>query len=330
MKTKPPAVVLYVGPEEGEKRAAIESLRDSIPGGPEEMEAYSFFAFETPASEVVTLLRNGSLFGSHLFVRYRAAEQIKRKEDLSFLEEYAAHPSEHATLILESDQVRVERKLEQIVGAGNKRIFWEMFDNQKEGWVQAYVQRQGAGIEGEAVELLLELVENNTAELRMELDRLIAFVGKEITVDAVERYVYHAKEESVFTLFDAIIANDFPSALEKTGKLAATVDPGRVLGGLERQFDRLLAIHLYRQRKLPEAGLFGKQGVDMRSKRAQKSYLRAAELFPYETTRRIVMLCNEAEEALRSVPADLHYGILQQVIYSVMRREASWFPVAES
>lgn len=320
---------LFLGPEEGEKRVAVGQIREQIIADAGEIEEYSYFAFETPIADVVSLLRNGSLFAGHIFVRLRFAESIKLKDDLELLSSYLKSPPAEATLVFESGETRVDKRLETIVGPGGKRIFWEMFDNQKEGWVRAYVQRRGGTIDQDAVELLLDLVENNTVELRTEIDRLMAFVGKHLCLDDVDRHIYHAREENVFSLFDAVAAGDFPGAMEILSKLSASADMGQTLGGLSWQFDRLFRLHRLRLRHTDESAIFSRQGIDVKSKRAQKTYTSAARIFDSGTVNRIVVLLNETEEAIRSLPTQLHFGIMQDMLYSILRREGRWRPFAD-
>lgn len=317
---------LFLGPEEGEKAGAVQKIREQLVSSGKELEDYNYFAFETSVSEIVSLLRNGSLFGTHLFIRFRSAELIKKKEDIDLLSALLASPLESGTLVFESTSVRVDKRIETLVGSSGKQIFWEMFDNQKEGWIRGYVRRHGSTIDDEAIELLLDLVDNNTQELRTEIDKLIAFVGKDIGVQDVEHHVYHAREENVFTLFDALAVGTLTQTLDILLAMSAVVDSGRIVSGLLRQFERLFLIHRLKRQGIEEGRLFSMKGVEIRSKRAQKSYGAATRRFNLATTRRILMLLTEAEALLRSTASALHVGILQQVIYSLVEREARWLP----
>ncbi len=322
---KTPPVVLYLGPEEGEKLSAIRSIRESL-SSDGDVEQHVLYAFETDPDQVVSLLRNESLFSSHTLIRYRNAEVLKKKDDVNRLATYIREPNRNATLILESNEIRVNKTIESAVGSANKRIFWEMFDNQKEGWVQGYVQRRGASIEPEAVDLLLDLVDNNTLELRSELDRLLAFDGPLISAAAVDRYIAHAKQESVFSLFDAIAAGDTQHALTILRKLCASEEVGRIVAGLSWQIDRLQAIHRIAREKGSRSAAFSAPGVSVRSKRAQRTYTAALDRYDEATVRRAVVLVNSTEELLRSVPAPLHQGVVQSLMYSLMVRQARWLP----
>ncbi len=327
----PPPAVLFLGPEEGEKQAAVQELRQimrTIHG--EGLEEYSFYAFETSPAEVVGILQNGSLFGSGACVRYRSVEVLKRKEEFALLLKYVEQPVPTALLIMESSEVSVAADLKKVAGSANTRVFWEMFENQKQGWLMGYFRRQDVRIDPDAVELLLELVDNNTMDLRMEADRLIGCVGRRITADDVDQYVYHAREESIFTLYDAVVAGDLEHALDILAKLVVLSDSVQILLGLSWQIDRLHLLQTLRDAGTAESGLFAEMkritGQEVRSKRQQRSLLDAAKRYSLEDCSAIRILTGDTDALLRTVPAALHPGILQQYLYSVILRRGRWRP----
>ncbi|MDA3948515.1 MAG: DNA polymerase III subunit delta [Spirochaeta sp.] len=324
-------IVLFLGPEEGDKQDAINELRSALrKRHGDELEEHSFYAFETPAHHVTGILQNGSLFGSATFVRYRAVEHLKKKDDVAALLEYAKKPVDSTVLVLESAEIGANRDLEKAVGGRNKKIFWEMFEDQKQGWLQGYFRRHNVQIEPDAVELMLELVQNNTMELRQEADRLIAFVGDHITTDDVDRYIYHAKEENVFTLYDAIVDRDLDHALDIALKLLVTTDPVQILGGLAWQLDRLYALQTLRAAGVPDARLFEELGTftgrKITSKRAQKSLRVAADRYSLPDCTAIKLLTGDIDALLRSVPTAFHGNLLQQYLYSIIVRNGRWSP----
>lgn len=329
MSTAP--VVLFLGPEEGEKQSAIRELREAMRNRHgDDLEEHTFYAFDTPSESVVALLQNGSLFGSGTIVRYRAVEHLKRKDEYEPLQRYAENPGASALLILESSEVSVAKGVEQAAGPKNKRVFWEMFDNQKHGWLEGYFRRNKVKIEPEAVELMLELVQNNTMELRQEADRLISFVGDTITVEEVDRYIYHAREESVFSLFDALMAHDLDHALDILGKLMAENEAVQILLGLSWQLDRLYHLQMLRAAGLPDGELFAElarvTGRRVNSKRAQKNLLSALRAYGRLDSERILVLTGEVDALLRTVPAGYHRGLMEQFLYSVVVRGGAWSP----
>ena len=213
---EPPARLL-LGPEEGEKSAFIEKITEALAARlGEPPERSRFYAGETSMAEIVRCLRNMSLFARHRLVIVSNAEEVKRAEEVAALVEYLASPAEDATLLLLSpgfpgdidrritgDQ---KKKTPGAVPFEHQKVFWEMFDNQKQGWVTSFFRQRKISIAAEAVEYILDMVENNTRDMRVECERLALFFGPDaaITLESVEQYIYHSKEENVFTLFDRI------------------------------------------------------------------------------------------------------------------------------
>lgn len=325
-------VVAFLGPEEGDKNSAIAELRAAMAARHGDgLEEHTFYAFDTAIDHVLALLRNGSLFGTGTIIRYRAIESLKNKGDHEQLAGYVGKPSPDALLILETAETRVADSLEKAVGKPNVRVFWEMFDNQKRGWLGGYFRRHKVSIEPDAVELILELVDNNTVDLQQEADRLISWLGETITVEDVDRYIYHVREESVFTLYDAIVAGDLDHALDIARALLITSEAVQVLLGLSWQIDRLVAFQMIRAEGAADADLFTLVqrhlgGPPIRNRRAQESLRAAARRYPYDACLRIRALTGETDALLRTVPSALHGGLIETYLYSVIVRGGNWSP----
>ncbi|MFO8065833.1 MAG: DNA polymerase III subunit delta, partial [Spirochaetia bacterium] len=250
-------VYLLLGPEQGEKAKEVRRIRElaakqasagGAGGGGEAggadaeaaVDEHRFYAFETPIQEALSLLRSGSLFSSHTLVVVHGAEQLKRKEDLDLLEAYLEHPSESGTLVLVSDEFRIKdprskKDWTKGIPEDNRKIFWEMFENQKRDWLSSFFRRKYVDIDDEAIELILELVDNNTLELKRAAGRLAMFVGEggRLSAEEVETYLYHSKSENVFTLFRAIVDRDLEGALELLRKLLLSSEnsPPSIIAG---------------------------------------------------------------------------------------------------
>ena len=333
---QPVPIYLFLGPEEGEKGAAIAEQRSALQsrtGG--ELEEFNLYAFDTTPADLVGILLNGSLFGSGTFVRYKAVEQLRRKEEIAPLLKYAASPNETAVLILESSEIRVHDDLVKAAGPAGRRIFWEMFEDQKQAWLGGYFRRHRVAIEPEALELLLELVENNTLDLRHEADKLIAFGGERVNMEDVERFVYHAREENVFTLFDAIVESDLEHALDIASTLLVQQDPVRLVGGIARQIDRILLFQNLREDERDDQRAIaalesllhrGSGKPRALSKTARNGLLRAAGRFPLSACRSMARLSVDADALFRSVSADFHRGLFEHYLYSLIKRNGEWNP----
>jgi DNA polymerase-3 subunit delta len=235
--------LLFLGPEFGEKQDAIELIRQNLQkqyGAPPEES--SFYAGETAVNEMVSVLRNGSLFSDARLFFIKNAELLKKKDELELLGSYMAAPQEDTTLILISDNTSLDKALEKGVSKEGKRIFWELFENKKTEWVANFFRREGYRITGEGIEAILELVENNTDSLRRECSRLMLFLGKDDVVGEadVEKWLSHTREESAFTLFSRIAEGDLSRSAEILhALLAAKEKPAAILGVMAWCFRKL-------------------------------------------------------------------------------------------
>lgn len=316
--TEAGGVHLLLGPEVGEKAQHIDHIRKVIAkqngDAPEE---HIYYAEEQPISGVLPLLRTTSLFSGHTLIVYHGAEQIKNKGDTGPLAEYIANPGDDATLVLVSEEHRIDLAWAKKLDKDRKRVFWEMFDSQKKGWVTAFCRRRSVDIEDEAVDLLLELVENNTMALSQELERLCEFAGKggTITAEIVERYLYHSKDENVFSLFDHVAAGSLEHALEISAKLLRTSEnnPVQLMAGLVWQFRRLRDLRaLMDQRYDPNEAL---TKLNIRAKRTQRIYADGARRYSKAELDRMIALAADFDAELRSGLSHWGGALLQQFLY---------------
>jgi DNA polymerase-3 subunit delta len=233
---------LFLGPELGKKQDAIDEIKRGLAGAHAVPEETSFYAGETPVSQITSILRNGSLFAESRLVLIKNAEFIKKKDEVELLASYIASPQEDTALILISEQTSLAKGLEDAAGRENRQIFYELFENQKIEWVASYFRREGFTLDPDAIETILELVENNTAALRRECSRLMLFFGKDTVIRAadVEERLSHTREESTFTLFSRIAAGDAAKGFESLHTLlAAREAPPSIFAGLAWCFRKL-------------------------------------------------------------------------------------------
>ena len=128
------------------------------------------------------------------------------------------------------------------------------------------------------------MVENNTRDLRAVCERLAVFFGKDAVIrfESIEQYVYHGKEENVFTLFAGLVRRDFELSLEILDKLLLSreEDAVRILSGVSWQLNNLIQFFDLLDRGVSREQAFQKLAV--KSKRQQKLYGDACANFKLE------------------------------------------------
>ena len=317
--SKNESLYLLLGPEEGDKDAFVERLINRISKSiGQAPEIHRFYSFDSEVSEVLAALRNGALFSPYRVALLRNIELLTRKRDLDQLSQYAMHPAAQSTLVMLSEEIgRIDKRLEKLVPKENKVIFWELFENQKMGWILNYFKKRNIRIDSQAASFLLEMVENNTRELKDTCEKLSIFFGEgsEIGYADVEKILYHSKDESVFTLFDKIAGRDLEASLEVLAKLLLSreADAVSLLGGLLFQIRKLRSLKLLIEKRYSPQEAFTR--VKITSKRTQKIYSTAMQQYSLQEIRAIVQLIARFDYRVRSLGGVLQPNLLQLFLY---------------
>ena len=240
------AAHLLLGPEEGEKSAFIEKLKETLTARRgEPPEVTRFYGGESRAADVVLCLRNKTLFSrsqdGHLLGRRtaQAGGGSPGHPGIPLLPVRGRHACARDGRV----RSEVDRRIVSAIPKERQKIFWEMFDNQKQGWIVSYFRQKKITIDPTAVDYILDMVENNTRDMRTECERLALFFGQgaAIGLPDVEHYIYHSKEENVFTLFDRMCERELAGAEEVLDKilLSREAEATQIISGLLMQFRRL-------------------------------------------------------------------------------------------
>ena len=326
-------VYLLLGPEVGKKTDFIDDIiAEQKSRNKSDPDIYSFYPYGLDTIEVVSILKNGSLFAKSKVVVLHRLEEIKGKNIIDPLIAYCKNPSKDAILILLSDTIKdVPSTLRKLIPKENTVIFWEMFESEKKGWIINFFQKANIRIEPDAVDSLLELVENNTQMLKSECERLVQFFGAGaiITADQIEDFLYHSKEENVFSLFSRMVLRDLSSTLEVLGNilLSKEKDADNVLNGILWQTERLLLLRRLIDRSFSSGDAFKRVGIT--GKRNQKIYSTGIKNYNTEELERIIRLIYETQVRLRSFGGDMQIFIIQLFFHYAISKggHAPWMKV---
>ena len=316
---------LFTGPEAGERSDAVNSILKNYEKKLGTVDVHRLYAIETSVADVVSLLMNGSLFASFRFVVLCNAEIIKKKEDVELISEWVSSNDGNSALVLVSDEISVEKKLENIVPKENKKIFWELFQDKKEAWLRSFFQRNGFRITDDAIEAVLELCENDTASLKRECERFFVCFEKDhvISAEDVENLLSHNREENAFSLFDAMTAQGSPSErlenslviLQKI-RLSKVSDAIKILAGLTYSYRKLLTWISITENGISDKFELKKLGFG--SSKVQQQCRRAARLWNRQTVAEILALLAKTDISLRSGGAVFEDTLLQMLVYSIV------------
>jgi DNA polymerase-3 subunit delta len=314
-------VLIVGGPETGRLNDFIRQSRQRCAKEwGEEPEEHRLYAQDTPVPKLLDLLMNGSLFSAGKFVQYLGADQIKAKEDARALAAYARNPAERTVLVLVSDGLGVDKLVEDAVSKDAKKIFWELSAAEMSRWIRDYFSSQGLGADEEAIEALLELVDNNTETLKTECSRLSLFFprGAKLTEADIEEYVAHNRAEDAFSLFDRMATGSFEQALDVLAAIMAGKESSGVglLAGLLWCFRRLSSLHDSLATGSPYEQAARNLRITRRS--ALAVHDQARRRWPREVCNRLVAFGVETDVRLRASGQVHERVLLELFIYGCM------------
>lgn len=324
-------IYLYAGPEAGERDDAVAQVKAAMRKKFGETDEHLFYATETPVAQVVTLLQSGSLFASASCVTLRCAEAVKKKEDAQMIADWAKNPGDgSAALILVSDEISIDSKIDKAVPPSHKKIFWEMFEDRKIPWLSAFFKKNGYSVSEEAAEDILDMIENNTQALKSECSRFFMLfpAGREISCADVEAVLAPNREENAFTLFDTMasvapVFHKLEKSLEALQKIRLSKENSSValIAGLSSCFRRLEAWH-----ELVETGRnddFNLKANGFASKKAKAQYSRASQIWSRGQAASILAQLACADMEIRSGGAPMEDTILQRTIYEIVAKKGA-------
>lgn len=330
-------VYLYTGPEFGQRNDAVDQIKQNLQKKFGEIDNHLFYLIESPFSQVMTILQSGTLFSNGVCVVCKNAELIKKKEDLEMLSQWVENPSESSVLILVSDEISVDSKLEKLVPSENRKKFWEMFDSDKLPWVKNYFKQNGFTIDSDAASLILELIENNTQALRNECSRFFVLFAKDhtITEDDVESVLSHTREESPFTLFNQMSQpSEAPQkrlekSLEILQKIRLSKESNSValIAGFSSCFRKLVLWHEISGGSYEPDELTCKTN-GFASKIMRRQYKNAAQIWTTGQATAVLAILASTDMEIRSNGTALEDVMLQKMLYEIILKRGA--PISDA
>jgi DNA polymerase-3 subunit delta len=330
---------LYTGPELGEKKEKILTLKEALKKKYGSSDDFSYYAADMQMNEVVAQLMTESLFTPASFVVINNAELIKDKKDTDLLSQWVESAkktgSDATVLVLTSEEFKVDVKLEKLVPPSNKVVFWEMFEDRKEQWLHSFFQKNGYSIDTDAVEAVLEMVENNTEELKSECSRFFMCFPKGhcVTAAEVEQILSHNREESAFTLFDAMMENapaqkkfeNCLSILQKIRMLKKDNDHFVIIGGLLYCFRKLALWHSLNAAGRADELELKKNGFA--SATVRKQYAQASKIWTPGQVQAVISLLSKTDMEIRSSGMTFQDTQLILMIYEIVIKKGAYCSV---
>ena len=322
-------IYLYTGPEIGSRNEQVDSIKNSLVKKFGEADNYLLYASDSKIEDIIAKLQTESLFVPATCVVLREAELVKKKDEIELIASWLKSAKDSSVLILVSDEISVDSKLDKLVPKENKQIFWAMDESRLSSWLQGYFRKNGYSVEPEAVDSILELTENNTEALRAECNRFFLCFPKEHTITEadVEQILAHNREESAFSLFDSM-ANPSESpgarleaALSILQKILLTKNnsPVMILAGLASCFRRLELWH-----SIHAGGAylddFALKTKGFSSKSSRNQYSRASRVWSFGQCAAVLASIAGADSEIRSTGQTMQESQLSLLLYEIIMK----------
>lgn len=324
-------VYLLLGPEAGAKEQELKDIRNQLRSEYGEVELSRFYPFETEQGQIFTILNNNSLFSDYRLVILGQAESSNAAL-VQGLVEYLKHPADSATLVIVSSELSVSDKLMKLIPKQNTKVYYDLLEGQKADWIRTYFRKMGLSITGDAVDLLIDITEDNTQELRTICSQLGLFwqIGgknRPIEEEDIENYIQHSRQEDAFTLFTHIARCDLKQSLKSLQAMLGSGDsqtPVLLVNGLVWQFRRLLSVAEEVERgtsendALAKAHVFGK-AMPVRKPKDRTTYHQALSAFDTQAIRSIIVALAQADIKVKDTSGDLTTILLERLLYQIIK-----------
>ena len=309
---------LLTGPELGEKKAYIDSIRTEIKKQyGDEIEEYTFYPYDSDMSEAIAAAESLGMFSSFKLIFINDAAELKKKDVEMFLQ-YLKKPAEDAVMIFTDSGMKVDAKLKKAIA--DEKIFWELKEPQMRSYIQNYFRKLGTPIDSDAAAFIASNCDANTLSVKNECDKLALFFdGKEpITLEAIEEMLFNGKDENVFTLYDQLLTGTLEKATEIAKNLMMSSDgaPIQLLGGLIWQLRRLLGVRSMMDQGVSSYEACVKNGVT--TKRGQANHTAGAQRYTTADLEKIMATCAHYDELFRSVRTEMQETMFPLFLYDVM------------
>ena len=312
---------IFLGPELGKKQDAVKSVRIKISSDAEE---YIFYAGETSAANIANIIQNHSLFTESRIIIIKNTELIKKKDEIDLLVSCINNMDKHTTIFLLSEENKIAAGFDDV--KGSRQIFYELFEKEKQKWVESYFQREGFRIDRDCIAAILEMVENNTEALRRECSHVVNFLKRnkaaynegKIKTEDIEKWLSHNREESAFTLFTRIAAGDITKALECLAVLLAAKESGPgILAGLTWCY-RKLGDYIELLNEKGEPAFHDLKKIGLSAPSVKENYVTAARRYSSGAVEECLALTAKYDILLRSPVAVMENILMDMYIISVI------------
>lgn len=245
--------------------AARDIRKNALEGGLESMNLQIFDSKTMDAADVVAAASTLPAFSQRRVVVVRGADAMKAAQEKEF-SDYIKNPSPTTSLIFVAEGQKTGKEKSDFIKALSDKGYLKSFARLDEkglvAWIRKEAEKDGKKISVEAARKLVAITGNKLRDLKGELEKLVIFSGTnaEMTVADVEDVVLDCREETIFSLSDAIGEKKLKKAIEVYERVSME-EPLKILGAIARHIRVLLKVKALSRKRVPAGTMAGMAGV---------------------------------------------------------------------
>lgn len=244
------------------------------------------------------------------------------KPQLNILCSYLKDPVATTCMILTTKRGQIDKALKELVALkGVIFHFPRLNERQLISWIRAKAKELGISISGDAVQLLYQIVGEDTMDLFSELQKLsMGFeCKKEITSEDIKRVAFQSRIYGIFELMDAVSERDLKKSsmiLRRYMEIQGPKDGALIIiGMLNRQVKLLLQVKDILEKK-GEAGREEISEILGAARFTLNKIIRQSQLWDKEELYLALRLLYRADERLKSGHSPYNH-IIEDLIISL-------------
>lgn len=257
---------------------------------------------------------------NNFFLKPSIKESDKKKLvlALNYLRLHSFSKDTYLIMLNETNE-KIPNSLLNLLTPNQHIIFWEMFDNEKPKWIKEEFRKQNFYIEDSAVDFIIETVENNKSEFENVIQNIAIFIKSKndnnnlVDKNTIENFLYHSKDESAFTLYQALLEANLSKSIEILEKIFYTEDELVILNGLVWSHRRFLtALDMYENSNMPEEIIFNE--LNIKIKKVKDEITKGFKNYNFENMCCMTYYLLELDYYLKTLPDELKLVKFQEFI----------------
>ncbi|MBQ8814667.1 MAG: DNA polymerase III subunit delta [Lachnospiraceae bacterium] len=236
-------VYCLFGEEEYLKRNYKNRLIEAI-AGDDTMNVNRFSEKEAEIPAIIEAAETMPFFAEYRLVVVENSGLFKREAD-RLVEYLDSVPETTVMIFVESQMDKRSRLYKKVNSVGCAVEMTKQTEKELQTWILRILKQEGKQISGRAMELFLEMAGDGMENIRMELEKLISYVGDRdgILPEDVQAICTPQISGQIFDMIGAVAARRQQEALRLYYDLLTMKEPPmRILFLIARQFNQLLQV----------------------------------------------------------------------------------------